>query len=191
MTWGRLRWRLRGAWLWPTFALATFVDAWLLHVRPVQGLGIDVISALLIAGFVNLGAVALAMPVGGLLVRRSRPDLPKVVASDYAGVVALGVTTTFFLVAGLVHHRAVAAEARAADRALVLVREEVGHAAPAVVKRNVTQADTIRVDPEKVYRSCIPTTDPQRPWCLVVHLDTRPARVVFSGREPNSMWTAR
>jgi hypothetical protein len=157
---------------------------------PVQGLGTDVFPALIIAGFANLAAVALAMPVGGALLRRRRGDFPKVVASDYAGVVALAIVASFFLLGGLVHHRSVAAESRAANRALLMVREQVAHAAPAIVKRNVTQADTIRVDPGRVYRSCIPTNTPDRPWCLVAHLDTSPPRVVFSGREPNVMWGA-
>lgn len=177
--------------MWPVFAFATLFDAWLLHVLPVQGLGTDPVPALLVAGFVNLGAVAVAMPLGGTLLRRRRADLPRVVAADYAGVIAVGIVAAFFTIGGLVHHRDVAAESRAVDRALLLVREQVDHGAPAVVRRNVTQADTIRVDPGRVYRSCIPTTDPQRPWCLVAHLDTSPPRVVFSGHEPNSMWAAR
>ena len=83
-----------------------------------------------------------------------------------------------------------AAESRAADRALLMVREQVDHAAPPIVKRNVTQADTIRVDPGRVYRSCIPTNGPtaRGAWSPT---STRRRRAWSSpGREPNVMWGA-
>src|SRR3712207_6047721 len=35
----RMRWRRRGAWLWPVFALATIADTVLLHVLPIAGNG--------------------------------------------------------------------------------------------------------------------------------------------------------
>src|SRR5262245_17358113 len=58
--WPRLRWRMRGAWQWPAFAALTVVDALLIALLPFQGDGPDLIGALLIAGFANLLAVAVA-----------------------------------------------------------------------------------------------------------------------------------
>ena len=47
----RLRWRLRGAWLWPTFAVAMVVDAVLLHMLPIAGDGgTGWVPAFLLAG---------------------------------------------------------------------------------------------------------------------------------------------
>ena len=184
--WTRLRWRLRGAWLWPAFAVATLLVALSLHLLPVQGGGTGWVPALLVAGFLNLGAVAVGMPVGGALLRRARRDLPRVVAADYAGVAALALVAAGVLAAGLVHGRALRAQERAEARALALVRHTVARRGPAQARRNLPAADTIGLDPGRGYRSCIPTTDPERPYCLVVHLDTKPERVLFGGREPNA-----
>ncbi len=52
--WRRLRWRLRGAWQWPTFAALTAIDALLVARLPFQGTGGDVVGAILLAGFLNL-----------------------------------------------------------------------------------------------------------------------------------------
>src|SRR6478735_3878658 len=83
--WRRLRWRLRGAWQWPVFAVLTVLDAMLVAWLPFQGEGGDIWGAVLLVGFVNLLAVALVAPFLGMAVRRRRPDLPRVVARDYAG----------------------------------------------------------------------------------------------------------
>src|SRR5438309_1987385 len=101
----RLRWRLRGAWQWPVFGVLVVGDAVLLHVLPVAGDdGAGPVGALLLAGFFNLVAVAVVGPLGGWALRSRRPDLPKVVASDYAGTVAMVVVTGVLLGIGLVHH---------------------------------------------------------------------------------------
>jgi uncharacterized protein (DUF697 family) len=190
VSWRRLRWRLRGAWLWPAFAVATFLAGLSLHLMPVQGLRTGLVAGLLIAGFVNLAAVALGMPLGGRLLRRGR-DLPPVVAQDYGGCIALAVVLVLVVALGAVHHRAITDEERAAARALELVRHTVERSGPAEARRNVRAADTIRVEAGRVYRSCIPTSRPERPYCLVVHLDTQPVRVLYGGREPNDRWTVR
>ncbi len=46
----RLRWRLRGAVLWPTFAVLTVADGVLLHLLPIAGDVIGLVPALLLAG---------------------------------------------------------------------------------------------------------------------------------------------
>src|ERR1044072_5027869 len=99
----RMRWRLRGAWLWPTFVAATLVEMVLLHALPVQGDSTGWISALLAAGCRNLIAVVIVGGPGGMLLRRKRPDLPKVVADDYAGTAALVLVAAGLVVAGLVN----------------------------------------------------------------------------------------
>src|SRR3954449_1600250 len=93
----RLRWRLRGAWMWPTFVALTVFDALLLGALPIAGeSGPDFVPGLLLAGFINLVAVAMIAPLIGLVLRRRRTGLPRVVANDYAGT-ALVLTVTVAL----------------------------------------------------------------------------------------------
>src|SRR5919199_4238902 len=57
----RLRWRLRGAWQWPAFAVLTVVDGLILHLLPPMSGGVELVPALIVASFGNLvlmGAVA-------------------------------------------------------------------------------------------------------------------------------------
>ena len=88
--WRRLRWRLRGAWQWPAFAVLTVVDAVLVARLPFQGEGADAIGAVLVAGFFNLLAVALLAPLlrDGCCAAAGR-DLPFLIARDYAGTALL------------------------------------------------------------------------------------------------------
>src|SRR3954452_12507465 len=88
--WRRARWRLRGAWQWPAFIGLTLADGVLLARLPFTGGGTHgVVPGVLIAGFANLLAVAVLAPLLGRRLRRRRPDLPKLVASDYAGTFVL------------------------------------------------------------------------------------------------------
>jgi hypothetical protein len=182
----RLRWRLRGAWLWPAFVALTLLDGLLLHLRPLQGQSTGLVGGLLLAGFLNLLLVAVGAPLAGLLLRRRRRDLPRVVAADYAGSALLVGLTVAFAVIGLAHHGAVVRERRAAQRAMAIARDFTARAAPPAVQRSLAAADTLRIDPGRVYRSCVPEAA-DRSWCVVVHLDQRPPRVIFDGHEPNAM----
>lgn len=187
----RLRWRLRGAWLWPAFTLLTVVDGLAVHTWPVSGLRTELVPAMILAAGVNIAMLATGAPLVARAVRRRRADLPKMIAADYAGVALLGLVAVVWVTAGLLHRGEVQSERRASTRALALMRVAVAHDAPRAVRANVALADTIRVDPSRLYRSCIPTATPDRPWCVVVHLDTQPPRVVFSGHEPNRYWGPR
>jgi hypothetical protein len=81
----RMRWRRRGAWLWPMFVALTVADAVIGHLLPPAGDSQTLVGAGLLALVLNLIAVILlSRPFGGLL-RRFRRDLPSIVARDYAG----------------------------------------------------------------------------------------------------------
>ena len=57
----RIRWRLRGAWMWPTFIAITLLDGVVLHELPPVQEGYALIAGILVATFANLvliGAVA-------------------------------------------------------------------------------------------------------------------------------------
>src|SRR3954447_132150 len=102
--WTRLRWRMRGAWQWPAFLALTVIEAVLLNALPVWGDGVGgFVPGLLLAGSLNLVVVAVIAPLVGMLVRRRRRDLPKPIASDYAGTALLGVLFVALLAGGLSH----------------------------------------------------------------------------------------
>ena len=155
----RLRWRLRGAWQWPAFVVLTLVDGILLVVLPpYQGAPENVFPGVLLAGFLNLLAVAVVAPAVGLLVRRRRPDLPRLIASNYAGSWLLLAITVLLAGAGLLHRGAVEAE-QAREQAVAgamhdyVQREEPG------LRGSLDTIDLIRIDRD-YYRACIPATSP-------------------------------
>jgi hypothetical protein len=181
----RLRWRMRGAWLWPAFFALTAVDGALIALLPpYEGTPRGAIGGLLLAGFANLAVVAVLAPAAGYLLRRRRRDLPRVVANDYAGAALLFALGAGLLAAGLAHRPAVAAEH--GDEAAVLdaVRGYVGaHAAE--WRPGLDRVDAVLLAPE-VYRACVPGRDPRRALCLIVDTDRRPAGVARDGSmEPN------
>jgi hypothetical protein len=189
--WRRLRWRLRGAWLWPTFVVATIAEMALLHWLPVQGDATRWISALLVAGCLNLMAVVTLGGPGGMLLRRRRPDLPRVVASDYAGTAALAVVAAGLVVAGILH-RPVTVDRRAAfDAQLLAVHRWVTQHGDAYANAHVALADTVVVD-EQLFRTCVPSRDPKRWLCLVVDTSASPPVVRRDpNREPNARFSPR
>ena len=85
------------------FTAATLVDAAIMHWHPIAGEGTHWVPALLLAGCLNVAAVALLGGLGGFALRRLRPGLPKVVADDRAGTAVLGLLAATYVVAGFVH----------------------------------------------------------------------------------------
>ena len=187
----RMRWRLRGAWLWPTFVVATLVEMVLLHALPVQGDSTGWISALLAAGFLNLVAVVVVGGAGGMLLRRRRPDLPKVVADDYAGTAALAVVAVGLVVAGLAHRPEISERRALRAAQLEAVRRWIARYGDDYVSSHVSQADTAAVD-ENLFRTCVPTPDPKRWLCLIVDTTRSPPTVKRDpDREPNASFRPR
>jgi hypothetical protein len=184
----RLRWRLRGAWLWPAFAALTVLDAVFIRLRPVSGLATGLVPALLLAGFLNLGAVAVLAPVAARLLRRRRRDLPRIVALDYAGTSLLVLVLAGLVTAGLVHHGEVVRERRTTAYATLLATDYVQRHGPPPYRRGIGAADTYRIEPGRLYRTCVPGPAAGRPLCLMVHLDTSPPQLIFGGHEPNASW---
>ncbi len=167
---------MRGAWLWPAFALLTLLEAGLLRWLPVAGSGTGAVGGILLAGCLNLAAVAVLGGLGGVWLRRIRRDLPKVVADDYAGMAALGAVAAALLAAGLVHRPELRAEQRAFAEQSLAVRRWVKAHGSSFARAHVDAADTVLVD-EGLYRTCVPGADPRRWLCLVVDTSQRPPRV--------------
>ena len=187
----RLRWRMSGAWLWPTFVVATLLEMGLLHWLPIAGEGSGWIAALLLAGCLNVIAIALLGGLGGLLLRRRRRDLPKVVADDFAGLASLAAVGLAFLVAGLVHRPELAAENAAFAEQSRAVRLWVDANGDDFARVHISAADTVQVDRD-LYRTCVPGPDPKRWLCLVVDTSHRPPRVRRdTSRESNASQNPR
>jgi len=183
---GRLRWRLKGAWMWPLFGLLTPAEAVLLHHLPLSGSGTPYVAGFLLAGFVNLLAVAVAAPLIALAVRRRRPDLPRVVAVDYTGTAVLGVVGLALLGAGFAHRPA----RLAADNALATqadaARAYVAAQAPAQYRRRVQGMTSLQLE-ENLFRTCVPGEDPDRWLCVFVDTASAPAGVTRDpGQESNA-----
>jgi hypothetical protein len=184
----RMRWRWRGALMWPAFVVLTVSDALLLGVLPIAGDGgTSLVGALLLAMFFNLLAVAVVGPLTALLLRRRRPDLPKVVAEDYAGTGALLAVTAALLAGGLAH--APARERAERDHADQL-RAAAAYAqtsAPAQYRRHAGALNTLKLE-DGLFRTCLPGDDPQRWFCMYVSTRTSPPGVtVDPNRESNAM----
>jgi hypothetical protein len=189
--WTRLRWRMRGAWQWPAFLALTVLEAVLLNALPVWGDGVGgAVPGLLLAGSLNLVVVALIAPLAGMAVRRRRRDLPKSIASDYAGTVLLGVLL-LVLVAGGLSHRSQLAHDRAARAAAAFgVAHYVRLQEPAY-RGGLNEMDTLRVE-EDMYRACVRGTDPDRPLCLFVRTDQSPPGITQDpDRAPNDVYRSR
>ena len=103
----RMRWRLRVAWLWPAFISLTLTEGVALQVLPIAGDGPGgVLPGVLLAGFANLILIAAVAPLAGHRLRRRRPDLPRVVAQNYAGTALLLVFAAAVLAGGVIHRPA-------------------------------------------------------------------------------------
>ena len=174
----RLRWRMRGAWLWPCFIALTLVDGVLLYHLPPYGEGPGTLLAgVLLAGFLNLLVIAVLAPLARRPLRRRRPDLPKMIADNYAGTMLVAAVAVLLALAGLAHRPAVVSarddEAAALASFAAYVRAQGDRDHRAMLADGV---DQIRLG-EEVFRSCVPRREPRRWFCVFVNTGQRPAGV--------------
>jgi hypothetical protein len=179
----RLRWRLRGAWQWPAFAVLTVADALLLVRLPFAGEGIDLFGAMIVAGFINVLTVVLLAPLGGLLLRRRRRDLPFMIARDYAGATLLVAVFAGLLIGGLTHRSALRDERADRTAVYVAMHRYVLRAQPQFAS-GLPYMSTRKLSDDH-YRACVDRPG-EMPICLFVNTDQAPAGVTRDpAREPN------
>lgn len=185
----RLRWRHRGAWLWPVFVAAVVADAAIGHLRPASG-DSESIAAAAMAGLVlNLLVVLLLSRPLGAVLRRLRPDFPGVVARNYAGTSVVLAVTFALLAVGLAHHSTIVADQAAMRDATVRAQAWIGDRAPADFRRNVKLSTTFAIQPGSVYRTCVPSQRGNRTYCVIVRTQLPLQQSVrFDGYEPNSVF---
>jgi hypothetical protein len=178
----RLRWRLRGAWQWPAFMALTVVDALLLVLLPpYDGAPENLFPGVLLAGFANLLAIALLAPALGRLLRRRRPDLPRFIASNYAGAAAVASITVLLLAGGLAHRSAVQAEKGREQAVAAAMHAYVMQQAPQY-RGSLGAIDEIRLD-DDYYRACVPGDDARHWFCLFVSTDQHPPGITRDTEE--------
>jgi hypothetical protein len=183
----RVRWRRRGAWMWPAFLGLTVIDGIIGTLLPGQGDSTRFVGAMLFGAAINLLAIVLLSWPLGLLLRRRRPDFPSFIARDYAGTLALSLVTVALLIVGLLNHASVEADHRAMDDAVVRAQAYIGDHAPAEFVRNMAFVTTFVIQPRTVYRVCVPGRDSGRTYCVIVRVKLPFGRSVsFSGYEPNA-----
>jgi hypothetical protein len=183
----RVRWRRRGAWLWPAFATLTVADAVIGHLLPPAGDTQRVFAAALLGCGLNLAAVVvLSWPVGALI-RRVRPDLPMVVARDYGGTLVVVAVTASLLSVGLAHRSTVRAHREALREAMVRAEAWIGDRAPAEFRSEAASMSVFTIQAGRIYRACVPSAERARTYCVVVD-DRQPFQrsVRPAGSEPNS-----
>jgi hypothetical protein len=184
----RMRWRRAGAWLWPSFVVLIAADAAIGHALPPSGTTESLMAAGLLALVANLLAVLfLSRPLGGLL-RRLRPDLPSVVARDYAGTVVVLAVTAVIVIAGLANRGAIEATGRATQDAIARAQAWIGDRAPDQFRRNLQFVSLLAIQPGTIYRACVANVAGTQSYCVIVNRSLPFASsVTFSGYEPNSV----
>jgi hypothetical protein len=186
----RLRWRQRGAWLWPTFVGVTALDAVIVHALPFMGDSQSLAGGIMAGLFINLLLVVLLSRPLGALLRRRRTDMPPTVARNYGGTAAVMVLPALLVLAGLVHRPAIQDQQRMMNDAILRAIAFIGDRAPDAFRANVVHTSTYAIQPGSVYRTCVPNAAGTRTYCVIVNTHMPLARsVVFGGYESNALFS--
>jgi hypothetical protein len=187
----RTRWRLRGAWTWPVFAVVTVLDAVALYLLPVGSA--DPVLALVAAVFGNLVLIAAVAPwIGRRLAARERlagRTTPASVFEDRAAVILQLAGLAGLVVAGIALFPLVIAETERTERIPPAVSGYVRAHGPPEVQRNLEAANKAPLDDRGNFRVCVPLDDRTRAWCVFVDATQDPARVrPDPDRRPNPVY---
>ena len=198
----RLRWRLRGAWMWPAFIALTLADGLVLHLLPplrfgFSEVGLSLIAGILIATFGNLvlvGAIApwLARRVKERRAAAGETTVPRQamreVTADRIGTALLALGFVGVLASGLASIPLINGETDARNRAARALVAYVRVHAPPEIRANNDQGavETARLA-DGYFRSCIPFRDRRRWWCVFIDANKHPTSVVKDpSAEPNA-----
>ena len=192
----RVRWRLRGAWMWPTFVVVTLLDGLIMWRLPPVGGGVDLIPAVLIATFGNLALIAAVAPWLARRTWKRRPAAepgapPRAqleVLTDRIGTGLLLATVVGVVVAGLAARPLVVSETRETERNANAFRDFILARGDEELIRNLETANTIELG-DALFRTCVARDDRRRYFCTLIDVDRHPPDIdVDPSAEPNSSY---
>src|ERR1700761_7585719 len=164
----RARWRWRGAWMWPAFVVMAIVDGVVGHELPVNPPSQSVVAGVVIGLILNLVCiVVLSAPLGALL-RRVRPDLPVIIARNYAGTACVLLVTVGFVGVGLASRSSIGHDRTVMHDAVVRAAGYIGEHAPAPFAARAYHTDVLTIQEGLVYRVCVWNAAPSRDYCVIV-----------------------
>jgi hypothetical protein len=173
----RLKWRLRGAWMWPTFAVLTIAEGVLLHKLPPTGFRIpDVVIGSILALFANIFLVGAVAPwIARRLIARDRQGggrerFPPEIYLDRTATALLALGAVGVLAAGLANIRVSTAETDALKEAGDRAEAYVNAHADTEIKQRLNGANSARLG-DGFFRVCVPRIDARKQYCMFV--DTR------------------
>lgn len=184
----RLRWRLRGAWLWPAFFAATAADTLLLHLLPPIRTGVDLAPAFIVAAFANLVLVGAVAPFIARRLTGRDATVPYEVNLDRTGTVLLALGVAGVVASGLATRPLVVSETRETEDAARAFRAHVERNGTPEERSNIDTANTLRLA-EGFFRICVNLDDRRRASCWFVDTGRSPVRVVRDGdARPNQLY---
>jgi hypothetical protein len=128
--------------------------------------------------------------VFGLWWRLPHPDMPAAIARNYGGTVAIGLVSAALLAIGLARHDSIVDRRHTLVDAVLRAEAYIGDHAPATFRANATRTDTFTIEAGVVYRTCVPSQDGRRSYCVIVKPKLPLASsVVFAGYEPNRLFS--
>ena len=163
--------------MWPTFAIATVVEGFVMHELPPVGTRIpDVFIGTILALFGNIVLVGAIAPwFARRLAERDRraggrERFPPEVYLDRTATAVLLVGVAGVLAAGLANKRVSTAETDALNEAGERARAYVDAHADNEIRQRLDGANSSRLG-DGFFRVCIPRIDPRVQYCMFV--DTR------------------
>lgn len=189
----RLRWRLRGATVWPAFVVTTLLNGLILDLLPpVATTGLNYLEGVLIATFGNLFLVGALAPFLTKRLAQRRQVAPAAGATpvveaellrDRVGTALLAAGVAASLASGLANRPLIVSETQASEQNAEVVRDYVNHSGDEELRRNLETANTIRLG-EGYFRTCIARDDRTHLVCLLVDTEKEPPGV---RRDPSAV----
>lgn len=163
--------------MWPTFAVLTAAEGFLMHELPPTGTRIpDVVIGSILALFGNIFLVGVVAPwLARRLIERDRHGggrerFPPEVYLDRTATTLLVVGLAGVLAAGLGNRRVTVSETKATEEAGSRARTFVDAHADPEIKRNIDFANSARLG-DSFFRVCVPRDNATKQWCMFI--DTR------------------
>ncbi|HLI61685.1 MAG TPA: hypothetical protein VKV21_18665 [Solirubrobacteraceae bacterium] len=184
----RMRWRLLGAWMWPTFVVLAAADGVIGHLLPAAGASDTVLGGIVLGLVLNLLCVVVLGPLLGRVLRLRRPDLPAAIARNYAGTACIVLVTVGFATLGALHHAEIVRDRAALRDAVVRAAAWIGDHAPARFRADAGTLDSYVLLAGSVYRECASASGGGEPRYYCVVVDERrsgPDAVHPAGSESN------